>query len=274
MRVLPVASVVVMLTAGCTQAEAPAPSPPRIATADPVLGPPPDLVAEAALPLDAYTPNVAQLSEVDRAIRRLLAECDGSAGAVGEHVVGRDRRNRLGVTDPAAASTTGYHEVPAVAPGESARTGACLTKALRRVRWDAGEFAWLRESAALAASRARADPAAAGADARWSACMAQSSLSYRSPDDAEGRWAGARTRSAEEVRTAVADAACKRRVNYVGELTVLLAEQERRIVTESTPRLVKLRRMADVALGEASALLGADGAKGQAPPPGGWRFDE
>lgn len=199
--------------------------------------------------------------------------------------------NRYGVTETATASRFGYHPDPAArgsvpkesySPAESlvlfgpqdgqqaekqngkaVPKGGCWGKSLRdlaakgpEVQPDKEEFA--DQLAGYTWQESQKDSRVKKAFAAWSACMKKSGYSYAQPMAAveDKRFSQASSASAEEIRVAEADVACKRKHNVIGTwYAVELAYQDRAI--EKNQQLLNTLKDRKVAILKAAAAAGA-----------------
>jgi len=251
---------------------------------------------QASLPLDHDMLTANQYSDLDYAAKLLASDCMKRYGITwdpGKRVRPRvlvDRTNRLGLVDEAKAARAGYHVDPDKAesyenkdatrsgrltedqarfldggnPGQSATgdipQGGCYGEARRKIGWDLNSFIWLQGISNEATRRALADKRTAAVEARWSDCMAESGYRYHRPKDAEAdkRWwkDDDAPASRAEINTAVADVRCKKKVNYVGEVTAVLTAYQQQTVEKNAERLETTRHATEEALKKAAAVLG------------------
>ncbi|WP_433297730.1 hypothetical protein ACQP2F_41745 [Actinoplanes sp. CA-030573] len=203
----------------------------------------------------------------------------------------RDRTNRLGLIDEAVAARAGYHNDPAhpeyysshdisyngevsdqvaiilqgVQPGRTAPKGVpqggCTGEGYRKVGWNLDEDMWLQDLANDANERTFADKRALKVMADWSACMGTSGYQYAKPTDAgsDQRWWKSEDENAAatkaEKNTAVADVRCKKKVNYLNQMTAILTAYQQQIVETNLERLETVHQHVQDALKNAAAVV-------------------
>ncbi len=106
---------------------------------------------------------------------------------------------------------------------------------------------------------------------QWSACMAEYGYDYSDPaaanDDAAERRASLNTASADEIAQAVADVACKERVNYIGVRFAVETAYQNQIIEREGVRLREQKDAFDTLLRNAVAILGDDASSPQVTGP-------
>lgn len=101
---------------------------------------------------------------------------------------------------------------------------------------------------------AERDSRVVAAWAKWSECMAESGYVYRSPWEPNNHgWGPEPTK--EEIATAVADVACRRKVNLVGIWLAVESAYQQRAVDEFQQRLDQSRQGYEVQLRNASKVV-------------------
>ncbi|MFE9449721.1 hypothetical protein [Streptomyces sp. NPDC006739] len=104
--------------------------------------------------------------------------------------------------------------------------------------------------------RALTDPGQRKADAAWSACMKHEGLSYKHPTDAQYRaqWYASDTASAQERRTAEADANCKRSTGYLKAAHAVDVRIEEQLIQQNRTELDGIARRNRAALRTARTI--------------------
>ncbi|WP_433831241.1 hypothetical protein ACQP2E_12970 [Actinoplanes sp. CA-015351] len=248
---------------------------------------------DTRLPLDRYTTTVDQFIDLDYASKMVAADCMKRFGITykfGRQNLDalRDRTNRLGLMDEAEAKQNGYHGDPedvaqytqtdsahtnltdeqalvllGTRPGlqapEGVPEGGCIGEGHSKVQWNLEEDSWLEDQTNEASARTFADERALKVIAGWSACMKKSGYRYDTPDDANNdqRWwkDDSVVASGPEIKTAVADVRCKKKVNYLDQMTSILTAYQQQIVENNAERLETAHRNTQNALKNAAAVL-------------------
>lgn len=265
-------------------------SPPAV-TASPTVS----NLNNASLPLDRYTTSVDEFIELDYASKLLTFDCMKSFGydldPGGRLTLTslRDRGNRLGLVDEELAARAGYHVDPASADDQAPRDNGpeltdeqgvvmfgersgkvngkeipergCTGEGYRRIGWSLDDDMWLQELENEAAARTLADKRALAAMADWSACMRESGYRYAKPTDAsqDPRWwkgGDDAPASKAEKNTAVADVRCKKKINYLGQMTAILIAYQQQLVETNLERLESVHQQVQQALKKAAEVLG------------------
>ena len=99
---------------------------------------------------------------------------------------------------------------------------------------------------------------------RWSECMSEKGYDYREPFDPIEEFSASstdepgRVSSADEIRTAVDDVACKQSAGVLAAITPAFESASRAAAAESMPYLAEYRRFLDHALAQAAAFEAGD----------------
>ncbi|MFF4775773.1 hypothetical protein [Microtetraspora fusca] len=106
------------------------------------------------------------------------------------------------------------------------------------------------------------------AERSWSDCMKRAGFDYRTPVDAMGdpRWATTAANdeiepprgTPEEIRTALADSACRREVDYYGIREAVYTEHQNKIITDHRGRLNTIRLLNEARLANAIKVLNGE----------------
>ncbi|MFF0477175.1 hypothetical protein [Streptomyces sp. NPDC004284] len=93
--------------------------------------------------------------------------------------------------------------------------------------------------------------------ADWSACMKKAGYDYATPKQAvdDEKWHHAGPRRPDEIATAKADVACKRRTNVVGTWWALTEAYERRYVENNAEHLADVKKSMDVILRNSARVI-------------------
>lgn len=290
--VMAIATTVVLtsMSTACSSGDPKTESPPPVQV---TASPPAEKFDEAGLPLDVYTLTSDQYSDLDYATKLLARKCmkrfgiDWNLGGRGASPF-RGRNYGPGLVDKDRAATYGYHPTPeeaaskdkgtgltaeqtkilsGVGPGEKANPGVpeggCYGEARRTLGWNMDPFMWLQQLGIDAMTRTLEHPRVQAAKTRWSECMKAAGYTYAGPDQAVNDpawWKDEKaTASAREINTAVADVRCKTETNYVGELTVVLAANQKEQVEKNFERLETVRKETEAALRKAAGILANPG---------------
>ncbi|MEV6053263.1 hypothetical protein [Streptomyces sp. NPDC052107] len=289
------AAVAVLATAALTACVGPS-SPPTGRTAPAHTGSPrasardvPVLSGDYSgkLPIAAYSLTPAQSELIQSAEQKLEQTCLARYGISYDFVRQPETRTadrRYGLSSPKEASAYGYHlppgpavSAPPVPPGmltvlkgESATyhgkavpKGGCRAEAVERVE---GKYARPDISAAAAAiadgsyAQSMRQPAVVAVFRRWSGCMAASGgHHYASPMDPLDVPAFTKGRpGAQEIPTAVADVACKRKTRLLPVWFGAEARIQAALIGKQAGALAELQRIHRDQVAEAKAVLKGD----------------
>jgi hypothetical protein len=273
------------MTAGalllCATACASVPVSPLPAAPEPVTS-----VAGLVLPFDTYKPAPEQSALLGNAQARLVAQCMRRYGVTAAPpkieiaaVRAGDPGNarRYGVADPEQAALTGYHLPRSGPPGKRPTWESRLSKSARKHLYGtrAHPGCTARASAALARDAHKADwswlalqdsrtleetariPAVVQAVSRWRACMAKAGFRYPAPEAAiaDHRWnLDSPKVSAEEKRTATADANCKWTSGLVATWFAADAALQKSIIADNLERFTAFRANLRTRLFRASSI--------------------
>jgi hypothetical protein len=107
----------------------------------------------------------------------------------------------------------------------------------------------------------QSDPRILAAQRAWSACMARSGLSYKSPAQVAGRnWPS--TPTPAEIATAVADVRCKTQTNLVNTWLTVEAAYQQALISQNLTSLARLQASFGALLRRAEELLQLPAAAG------------
>lgn len=103
-------------------------------------------------------------------------------------------------------------------------------------------------------SKSRNDSRLAAAQAKWSACMKESGYTFRDSIEAnEVDWA--KRSRADQIATAKADVACRKKTNLVGVWFAVDQAYQKRLVEKHAEQLELVRKQLDAELRNAAAVL-------------------
>jgi hypothetical protein len=228
-------------------------------------------VRELALPLDPYELDPRDRLTVSRAHLALMADCLGRHGIDLEIPEPRPipwarHERQYGVTDEARAARHGYH-VPEITDRPRWRepplpddiADDCVNWARHRLNQGAPDLAE-PQLAQLLGLRAhllsRQDSRVRAVFSAWSRCMRQTGFSYPDPMAANNDPAFATEEATEtELRTAVADVRCKRKVGVVEVWSTVEAAYQRQAVDAHHDQLELIRQAIQIKLANARAVL-------------------
>lgn len=235
------------------------------------------------LPLDAYVPREGILGKAnDLLLRDCVRRYGFSLAAVAETRPRPPNERRFGIVDADQAARRGYNPppewdhgatsqqrqlaVPNPPPteilygrasnsprrtiqqyaGKPVPNGGCVGEVRTRLSSGApvGADPRLGETLATRAhAQAENDSRVTTAWGRWSACMARSGFTYKTPWHAhDDRWAGD-TASVREIRTARADVACRNETNLVGIWVAVESAYQRRLIEKNAVALAETRKL-------------------------------
>ncbi|MEV6846955.1 hypothetical protein [Actinoplanes sp. NPDC051411] len=275
-------ALVTLLAGGCVPAARPIPAP------TPAF-PPSEQVKALALPLDAYSPSLAELYTSANARDRLTRDCLKAAGldwkviarptSVGDY---RNRR-RYGVIERPVARDFGYHVpvgllTPAIVDElNNARDNSlsprqrdaaygpdgCAAQAARQLPADPGpaaaQLARIDHASLTDSQRA---PRVAAAMASWRNCMARRGLHYGNPFAAvsDRRWWATESAgpSPAEKSVAVADVDCKEQSKLVDEWHAAEVGLQHDLIQRNAATLERVKAGLDSERARASAVLATE----------------
>ena len=270
------------LAGGCAPAARPIPA--RAPTF-----PPSGQVTALTLPLDAYSPSLAELYASANAQDRLIRECLKAAGldwkviarptSVGDH---RNRR-RYGVIEMPVARNYGYHvPVGLLTPAtvdelNNARENSlsprqrnaaygpngCAAKVAPQLPSDLGPAAaQLARIDHASLTESQRTPRVAAAMVSWRTCMAQRHFHYGNPFAAvsDRRWwiAESAGPSSAEKAVAVADVNCKEQSKLVDEWHAAETALQRVLIRRNAATLQRLKTGLDRERARADAVLATE----------------
>jgi hypothetical protein len=228
-------------------------------------------VRELVLPLDPYELDPRDRLTVNRAHRALMADCLGRHGIDIEIPDPRTipwarHEQRYGLTDEAHAARHGYH-VPEITDRPHRRepplpddiADDCVDWARRRLNQGAPDLSepQLAQLLRLRAHRlSREDRRVRAVFSAWSRCMRESGFSYADPMAANNDRAFATEQPTEnEVRAAIADVRCKRKVGVVEVWSAVETAYQRQAIDGHYEQLELIRQAMQVQLANARAVL-------------------
>ncbi len=251
---------------------------------EPALGPIPVITSytQVVLPLDAYAESNDQIQLgtyvsdrlVQRCMRRFGLDWTLRVPTPGSNKPRNDRR--YGIIDAAQAAQYGYsvpesaqpkaagpaftNDQDAVLVGRGQQTfngvpvpdGGCAGEAQRALAAGgppldtAGRPGLVAQLNHDVGARADGDSRVQAAFGAWSRCMKESGYDYAGPWDAndDPHWSGSAI-PPQEIATAVADAACRRRTNLVGIWFAVESAYQTRAIESNAQQLAEYRRYLD-----------------------------
>jgi hypothetical protein len=246
--------------------------PDRLASEPPVAAIPAQVdVRELSLPLDPYELDPRDRLTVSRAHLALMADCLGRHGIDIEIPEPRPipwawHERRYGLTDEGRAARHGYH-VSQITDRPHRREPSlpddiaddCVDWARHRLNQGAPDLPepQLAQMLALRAHLlSREDRRVQAVFSAWSRCMRQTGFSYPDPMAANNDPAFATEQPTEtEIRAAVADVRCKRKVGVVEVWSAVETAYQRQAVDARHDRLELIRQALQIELANALAVL-------------------
>ncbi|MEU8076550.1 hypothetical protein AB0B31_13985 [Catellatospora citrea] len=151
---------------------------------------------------------------------------------------------------------TGENTVGQLVGGTAIAEGGCASEAGRQLSADGGELASNYGDTLQVETYAMAerDSRVVAAVAEWSKCMAEAGYTYSSPWEPNNRDWGPKPTN-EEIATAVADVACRRKVDLVGIWLAVESAYQQRVIDENHQRLEQSRQAYEVQLRNASKIV-------------------
>ncbi len=248
--------------------------------------PTPRVPTDIVLPFDAYQATAPVQRIENDAYRELVRRCALEFGVTlrmpPAEIPVESNARRYGLFDPAAAGTRGYvgqtvfvDDVRASTwaptpqqkyvlngderpPGAQAvPTGGCAQRAETQLGLPDQSMADVEAAGLSSFDRAAKDPRVLDAEKRWSACLADQGLHYATTFDPSNRKWQPRG-SKEEIRTAVADVACKQQTNLVGAWVSAESAVQREVIANDPQAFAALRSWRDARLEHARTVLAGD----------------
>ncbi|MEO6412718.1 MAG: hypothetical protein ABIO48_09025 [Pedococcus sp.] len=261
--------------------------PPRASdVAEAATPPTPQTPGDIVLPFDAYQPSAPVQRIENDAYRELVRRCAIEYGVAllmpAAELPVESNARRYGLFDPADAKARGYVGktvfVDAVRAGRWAPTpqqkyvlngeerppgaaavptGGCAQRAESELGLPDTSMADVEAAGLSSFKLAADDPRVAAAERAWSSCLAEQDLHYAKTFDPSNHPWKPRA-SPEEIRTAVADVACKQRTNLVGAWLAAETQVQRRVIGNDPEAFAALPSWRAARLEHARAVLAQD----------------